>query len=69
MIVDGEYVRLQLDPVQAGRVGLQELAVRLALQLALVPPLVLLQFQFHGPLPVTVVGVPEEQSQLDGADG
>jgi hypothetical protein len=36
-------------------------------QLAFVPPLVPLQLQLQGPLPVTVVAVPDEQRSVAGA--
>jgi hypothetical protein len=39
----------------------------LALQLAVVPPLLPLQLQFHGPDPARVVAVPEVQKFAVGA--
>jgi hypothetical protein len=38
-----------------------------ALQDAVVPPPVPVQLQFHGPVPVTAVAVPEEQNPVVGA--
>ena len=40
--------------------------VLLAEQLAVVPPFVPVQLQFHGPVPDTVVGVPVEQRLVVG---
>jgi hypothetical protein len=39
-----------------------------ALQVAVVPPLAPVHVQFHGPVPVTVVGVPKVQRFIVGRD-
>lgn len=48
------------------KVGVVE-AARVAEQLAFVPPLLPLQLQLHGPVPDTVLDVPDEHKLEDGA--